>query len=44
MEQEQLVFEQLSGLVRDAAYFKSYVAAALLVIKDTLQVCEMDRG
>ncbi|KAJ9507628.1 hypothetical protein QJQ45_019203 [Haematococcus lacustris] len=35
-EQEQLVFEQLSGLVRDAAYFKSYVAAGMLVVKDTL--------
>ncbi|GFH33181.1 uncharacterized protein HaLaN_32509, partial [Haematococcus lacustris] len=35
-EQEQLVYEQLSGLVRDAAYFKSYVAAGLLVVKDTL--------
>ncbi len=32
------MFEQLGGLVRDAGYFKSYVAATLLIIKDALQV------
>ena len=36
--QEQLVFEQLSGLVRDAAWFKSYMAAAMLVMKEAMQV------
>ncbi len=29
---------QLSGLVRDAAYFKSYLASSFLVLKDTMQV------
>lgn len=37
-EQEQLVWETLSGLVRDAAWLKSYVAATLLAVKETLQV------
>ena len=32
------MFEQLSGLVRDAAWFKSYMAAALLVMKESMQV------
>lgn len=36
-EQERLVWEQLSGLVRDAAWLKSYVAGAILVVKESLQ-------
>ncbi|KAG1679233.1 hypothetical protein FOA52_009262 [Chlamydomonas sp. UWO 241] len=36
-EQEALVHEQLSGLVVDSAYFKSYMAASMLVIKEALQ-------
>jgi hypothetical protein len=37
-EQEQLVWEQLSGLVRDAAWLKSYVVSSLLVFKEAMQV------
>jgi hypothetical protein len=37
-EQEQLVYELLRDLVCDSAYFKSYVAATLLVVKEALQV------
>lgn len=36
-EQERLVWEQLSGLVRDGAWLKSYVASSLLVVKESLQ-------
>jgi len=37
-EQEGLVFEQLSKLCRDTAFFKSYIAASFIVARDTLQV------
>jgi hypothetical protein len=37
-EQEHLVWEQLSGLVRDAAWLKSYMVASLLVFKEAMQV------
>jgi len=33
-----MVFEQLSKLCRDSAFFKSYAAASLVVFKDTVQV------
>ncbi|KAF5840697.1 hypothetical protein DUNSADRAFT_15792 [Dunaliella salina] len=36
-DQEEMVFEQLSKLCRDAAFFKSYAVASLVVFKDTVQ-------
>ncbi len=32
------MYEQLSGLCRDAAWTKSYVASSLLILKELLQV------
>ncbi|GBF88618.1 hypothetical protein Rsub_01333 [Raphidocelis subcapitata] len=43
-EQERLVFEQLSGLVRDAAWLESYCAAALLVVKEAVQAAALCLG
>eukprot|EP00983_Pelagomonas_calceolata_P085941 1156662-Pelagomonas_calceolata.AAC.4 len=36
-DQEEMVFEQLSKLCRDSAFFKSYAVASLVVFKDTVQ-------
>ena len=43
------MFEQLSKLCRDSAYFKSYAVASLIVFKDSMQVrcdclCSRSRG
>lgn len=43
-EQEELVFAQLSGLCRDAAFFKSYAAAGFVIFKDAVQVGAYTRG
>eukprot|EP00798_Chlamydomonas_sp_ICE-L_P014045 gene14045-19982_t len=43
-EQEHFVFQQLRGLVFDAAWFKSYVASSLLVLKETMQVMLVGLG
>ncbi|MEW5313821.1 MAG: hypothetical protein WDW38_005358 [Sanguina aurantia] len=43
-EQEQLVWEQLAGLVRDAAWLKSYMAGAFLVVKEALQAAAVALG
>jgi hypothetical protein len=37
-DQERLVWEQLSGLVTDAAWLESYAAAAMLKVKEAFQV------
>ena len=37
-EQEALLYEQLSGLCRDASWLKSYMVAALVAGKDAFQV------
>lgn len=37
-DQERLLWEQLSGLVTDAAWLESYAAAAMLKVKETMQV------
>lgn len=37
-EQEQLVWEGLAGLVRDAAWLKAYVAGALNAMREAMQV------
>jgi hypothetical protein len=42
--QERLVYEQLSGLCRDASWLKSYMAAALLVSKETFQATALALG
>lgn len=35
---EVVLYEQLSGLCRDAAWLKSYMAAELLLLKELMQV------
>ncbi len=40
-EMEQLVWEHLAGLCRDSAWLKSYIAAALLITKEAVQVCAL---
>ena len=35
---EVVLYEQLSGLCRDAAWLKSYIAAELLLLKELMQV------
>jgi hypothetical protein len=37
-DQERLVWEQLSGLVTDAAWLESYAAATMVKVKEALQV------
>ena len=37
-DQERLLWEQLSGLVTDAAWLESYAGAAMLKVKETMQV------
>lgn len=39
-EQEQLIFEQLSGLCRDACWTKTYMAGEMMILKDLFQVRE----
>jgi hypothetical protein len=39
-DQERLVWEQLSGLVRDAAWLESYIVATMLLVKEAMQVRE----
>lgn len=36
-EQEMVVYQQLKGLVLEAAWFKSSIAATMLIVKDALQ-------
>ncbi|KAG2495185.1 hypothetical protein HYH03_006791 [Edaphochlamys debaryana] len=43
-EQEELVWQHLSGLVRDAAWLKAFVAGALLDIKEALQASAVALG
>ncbi len=43
-EQEALVWEQLSGLVRDAAWLKSYLVGALLLLKEMMQATLLALG
>ncbi|KXZ51084.1 hypothetical protein GPECTOR_14g68 [Gonium pectorale] len=43
-EQEQLVWEHLSGLVRDAAWLKAFVAGALVSVKEALQASALALG
>ncbi|GLC49046.1 hypothetical protein PLESTB_000176600 [Pleodorina starrii] len=43
-EQEELVWEHLAGLVRDAAWLKAFVAGTLLTVKDTLQASAVALG
>jgi hypothetical protein len=40
-DQERLVWEQLSGLVTDAAWLESYAAAAMIKVKEAFQVSDM---
>ncbi|KAI8465010.1 MAG: hypothetical protein J3K34DRAFT_525703 [Monoraphidium minutum] len=42
--QERLVWEQLSGLVRDAAWLESYCASALLIVKEAVQAVALCLG
>eukprot|EP00877_Chromochloris_zofingiensis_P004136 jgi/Chrzof1/13723/Cz08g09170.t1 len=37
LDHERLVWEQLSGLVRDAAWLESYIAATMLIVKEAAQ-------
>ena len=41
---EVVLYEQLSGLCRDAAWHKSYMAAELLLLKELMQVQCRGRG
>lgn len=43
-DQERLVWEQLSGLVRDAAWLESYIVATMLLVKETMQVWQGGGG
>ncbi|KAG2449931.1 hypothetical protein HYH02_000035 [Chlamydomonas schloesseri] len=43
-EQEDLVWQHLSGLVRDAAWLKAFVAGAMLSVKDALQATAIALG
>lgn len=43
-EQERLVYEQLSGLCRDAAWLKSYIASSLIISKEALQTVVVTMG
>ncbi|PNH06117.1 hypothetical protein TSOC_007554 [Tetrabaena socialis] len=43
-EQEELVWEHLSGLVRDAAWLKAFVAGSMLDIKEALQALVLCSG
>jgi hypothetical protein len=38
------VYEQLSGLCRDASWLKSYIASALLISKETFQASALALG
>jgi hypothetical protein len=38
------VWEQLSGLVRDAAWLESYIVATMLLVKETMQVWQGGGG